>query len=126
MRSLISALLIAALLAGGAVAYGVYIEHTADTLRGYTDKINNALEHQQLDSAKELALELSEQISERKEALSSICDHKDIYEIQRLLAELSCFLSEEALPESKAHCAAVLMLLDKLSENTAPTLFNIL
>lgn len=126
MRSFIAALLVAAMLAGGAIGYGIYIERTADTLHGYTDRISGEIDAQNFVAAREITMELAEEITDRKEILGAICDHKDIYDMQRLLAELICFLEEEELPDSRAHCAAVSMMIEKLSGNTAPALFNVL
>ena len=126
MRSLIAAVAVAMLLAAGAVGYTRYVNKTADELNAYIDIIENAIDERSFGKAKNTALELIEVIDRKKEILGAIADHGDIYEIQRALAELVCLADEEELAESRARCAAVVVLIERLSGNSSPAIFNIL
>lgn len=126
MRSLIAAILVAALLAAGAVGYTKYVNKTADELNAYANSIERAIEERNFDKAKNTALELMELVDRKKEVLGAIADHGDIYEIQRSLAELVCLAEEGEVAESRARCAAVVVQIERLSGNSSPAIFNIL
>lgn len=126
MKSFVAAMLAALLLIGGSVGYGMYVQKTAKQLNERTERICTAVENGDFDSAIAAAKALGAEIDSKKEILGAIVDHKEIYEIVRILDEMICYLEEEELADSRAHCAAIAAITDRISENSLPLLFNVL
>ncbi len=126
MRSMITAVAVAVLLTAGAFVYTKYVNKTADEMNAYADSIESAIEEGSFDKAKDTTLELIGLVDQKKEILGAIADHGDIYDIQRALAELVCLVEEDEVAESRARCAAVVVLIERLSGNSSPAIFNIL
>lgn len=126
MRSFISAIAVALILAAGAVGYGIYVEKTADELNEYTDRIESAIDRGEFALAGSAAQEMIGALDAKKEILGAIANHEEIYEIQKNLAELVCYAEDSDRAESRTKCAAVVAILERLSGNSSPALFNIL
>ena len=126
MRSFISAIVVAVALIGGAIGYSFYVDCTADELHSYTEQIEKLISNGDFDSARGLALSLHDAIEKKKEVLGAIADHQEIYDMQREIDEMVCLIEERETAESRARCAAVSAMIERLSGNSSPAIFNIL
>lgn len=126
MRSVAAAAVVAVVLVLGAVGYGIYVDNTAKLLSDYTEAIESAVLQEDFDSVKRQAQELMSVVDKKKEILGAIADHEEIYEIQRILAKLICYAEQSDTSEMYATCAEVQMLINRLSGNSSPAIFNIL
>jgi hypothetical protein len=123
---MLAAVFAAAILAAGAIGCGRYINLSAKELGEYAENIEIAICRGDFDEAQSGVLRLSTVLDDKKEILGAIVDHGDIYEIQRNLAELSRFIEEKDVAESRARCGAISAGINQLSGNSSPALFNIL
>ncbi len=126
MKSFIAAGIAALFLIVGAVGYAIYVDNTADILREEISDAEKALMDKDFEGAREYIKILDETLEQRKTMLCAIVDHKEIYEIKRSIAELSAFLDDSDDAESLAHCREIAAIVNRISENTMPYIFNIL
>ncbi len=126
MKSYVAAGIAALFLITGAVGYALYVSNTAEILSGEIENVEKAVQNSDFNSAKVCARSLGETIDNRKTMLCAIVDHKEIYELKRSLSELDAFLDAGDDAECLAHCGEIASIVNRISENTMPYIFNIL
>lgn len=126
MKSIYIAAAVAIVLVAGSVASSIYVKNVAEKLEKRTEAVLEEIKQDNYAGAIEAANQLDRQIERSKTLLCAVVDHKDIYEIKRSLGELLCYLDKEEKPDSLAHCAAIVAVTEKISDNALPYIFNIL
>ncbi len=126
MKSLIAALVAAAVLAGAVVSYSVYINGLASDFYEYTDRVQQGIDAKDFEAAAEAARQLSDEMRKRQDFLGIIIDHSELFEMQQTVTELVCYLDDGQAAHSRASCAAAVMMIERFAGNAAPSWFNIL
>ena len=126
MKSFICAVIIAALMICGGIAFNINIRSISDSLTAECDEINTAAADGDFDAALEKILELSDEVKRRKTTLASVINHENIDEIEVCISELTGYAENGNKAETAVHCLRLKHLLEHLPENYSVTAQNIL
>lgn len=126
MKSFIVAIVVAALLAAGSVWHRIYVGDTTEEIIMNAEQVAAAMAEQDFQAARDYVDTLREKIVKEENMLGVICDHKDYYEIKRAIGELEAFVEKEDVGESLAHCAAIVIMTERINEISKPYISNIL
>lgn len=126
MKSFIVAIAVAVLLAAGSLWHRIYVGNTTEEIIIKTEQVASAVENKDYQAASDYTDKLEEVIVREEKMLGVICDHKDYYEIKRAIGELAAYIEKEDVGESLAHCAAIKIMTERISEISKPYISNIL
>ncbi len=126
MKSFIVAIVIAALLVAGSIWHRIYVGETTEEIITTTEQVVSAMESMDFRAASDYTDKLEEVIVREERMLGVICDHKDYYEIKRAVGELAAYIEKEDVGESLAHCSAIKIMTERISEISKPYISNIL
>ena len=126
MKSFICAMIIAALMTCGGIAFNIGIRSISDSFTAGCDKINAAAANGDFDAALEEISGLSDAVKKRKTVLAAVINHENIDEIEVCISELSGYVENGDRTETAVHCLRLRHLLEHLPENYSVTAQNIL
>lgn len=126
MRSLITALVIAAVLFGGSVLYLHRLSAESDTLAYMTEDIARDIEAENYDTANEKITSLAEKVDEFESFFLATGNHAEIDSIKTALAELSAFSNGHMRTDALSKTNVLSFLFTHLPENSRLRIGNIL
>ncbi len=126
MKSFIAAIVIAVILIGGSVGYGIYIDNVTEKINSRTDGIEDLIKSGDYTGAKEKLSDFFGLLEKENTILGSITEHKEIFEIKKNIMETDVFLTEENKEESLSRLQAIKSISEQMSGNTKLKILNIL
>ncbi len=126
MKTFIGALVIAAVLIGGGLAFNFAIDSTAEILKAECEKISSCIELGDHEGAKENTEKIFKSMDDKKIVLASIINHENIDDIELCISELSGYLKTNMPHEAYVRCQKLEHLLEHLPVNYRINLQNIL
>jgi len=126
MKSFIAAIVIAVILIGGSVGYGIYIDNVTEKIISKTDGIEDLIKSGDYTGAKEKLSDFFGLLEKENTILGSITEHKEIFEIKKNIMETDVFLTEENKEESLSRLQAIKSISEQMSGNTKLKILNIL
>lgn len=126
MKSFITAVIIAAMLAGGGIALNMCISGISERMEDECGEILRLIEEGDYAQAKERAAAISEYIENKKIVLASTLNHENIDDIELCITELESYTENKIFAESIMRCKKLKHLFRHLPANYAITAENIL
>lgn len=126
MRSLIIALIIAALLVLSSEIYMVRLENTSKELSEINVKVFDALNDEDYETALGYIDELSEKMDSTEMFFGAMGNHEETDKINMNIAELRGYAEEERGVDAAAKCRVLRFLFGHLPENSRLKIENIL
>ena len=126
MKSFIAAVIIAVILIGGSVGYGIYIDNVTGQIISHTDEIEDLIISGDYAGAKEKLSDFFGLLEKENTILGSITEHKEVFEIKKNIMETDVFLDEKNKEESLSRLQAIKSVSEQMSGNTKLKIRNIL
>lgn len=126
MRSLVTALIIAALLILGSEIYMVRLENTSEELSEINTEVFEAINNDDYETALGHIDELSEKMDSAEMFFGAMGNHEETDKINMSIAELRGYAEEERRADAAAKCRVLRFLFGHLPENSRLKIENIL
>ena len=126
MKSLVTAVIIAAAVVGGSWIYTAKIDSIAKEMALMNEEITNAAEQADFDTAQKTASDLNEYIKKNHTAVAAFMDHAELEKIEMNLTRLICYLNEKNISNSILYSKLLEKLIDHLPENYKVSVQNVL
>ena len=125
MKSLITALIIAALLGIGSEVHMRRLENASSELSALNADVLEALDNEEYDEAIEAIDALSERMDKAELFFGAMGDHEEVDKININIAELRGYTEEKKRSDAAARCRVLSYLFGHLPENSRLKIQNI-
>ena len=126
MKSLVTAVIIAAIVIGGSGIYTAKIDSISKEMAQINEEIISAAETADFEKAKTAASDLDEYIKKNHTAVAAFMDHAELEKIEMNLTQLICYINDENISDSVVYSRLLKKLIDHLPENYNVSVKNIL
>lgn len=126
MKTFLTAMVIAAMLVVGGIAFNVCIDGISQELTAECDAITGLLTAEEFSSAAERIEALSDYIDRKKIILASVINHESIDDIELCISEIEGYTDCKMSAEALVRCRKLAHLFRHLPANYSITLQNIL
>lgn len=126
MRSLIISLLIGAGVIFGSVLYTSHLENTSNMMLAINERIEKSISEENYSKANDEIEELRKLMDESKMTMEAVGNHEKFDGIEKALAELKSYASEENRSDAMAKISVLKLLIGNLPNDYKLNIENIL